>query len=68
MEQIMSMIPGLAQAQGMKGMQPDEGELKRWRLYQLHDAGERNDHNLINAAGGGALPRERHTVQDVNRC
>ena len=70
MEQIMSMIPGLGgKLKAMKGMQPDEGELKRVEaMISSMTPGERNDHNLINgsrrrriAAGSGT------TVQDVNR-
>jgi signal recognition particle subunit SRP54 len=70
MEQIMSMIPGLgSKLKAMKGMQPDEGELKRVEaMISSMTPGERNDHNLINgsrrrriAAGSGT------TVQDVNR-
>ncbi|HZK14117.1 MAG TPA: signal recognition particle protein, partial [Desulfobaccales bacterium] len=70
MEQIMSMIPGLGgKLKAMKGMQPDEGELKRVEaMISSMTPGERNDHNIINgsrrrriAAGSGT------TVQDVNR-
>jgi signal recognition particle subunit SRP54 len=70
MEQLLGMIPGLgSKLKAMKGMQPDEGELKRVEaMISSMTPGERNDHNLINgsrrrriAAGSGT------TVQDVNR-
>jgi signal recognition particle subunit SRP54 len=70
MEQLLGMIPGLgSKLKAMKGMQPDEGELKRVEaMISSMTPGERNDHNIINgsrrrriAAGSGT------TVQDVNR-
>ena len=63
MEQLLGMIPGLGgKLKAMKGMQPDEGELKRVEaMISSMTPGERNDHNLINgsrrrriAAGSGS--------------
>ena len=70
MEQLLGMIPGLgSKMKAMKGMQPDEGELKRVEaIISSMTPGERADHNLINgrrrrriALGSGT------SVQDVNR-
>ncbi|MGB8990451.1 MAG: signal recognition particle protein [Desulfobaccales bacterium] len=67
MEQLLGMIPGLGGK--LKGMQPDEGELKRVEaIISSMTPFERTDHTIINgsrrrriAAGSGT------TVQDVNR-
>ncbi len=70
MEQLLGMIPGLgSKLKAMKGMQPDEGELKRVEaMICSMTPGERHDHTIINgsrrrriAMGSGT------TVQDVNR-
>jgi signal recognition particle subunit SRP54 len=70
MEQLMGMIPGLGgKLKELKGMQPDERELKRVEaIISSMTPGERNDHTIINgsrrrriAAGSGT------SVQDVNR-
>ena len=70
MEQLLGMIPGLgSKLKDLKGMQPDEGELKRVEaIISSMTPGERNDHTIINgsrrrriALGSGT------TVQDVNR-
>ena len=70
MEQLLGMIPGLgSKMKAMKGMQPDEGELKRVEaIISSMTPGERADHNIINgsrrrriALGSGS------SVQDVNR-
>jgi signal recognition particle subunit SRP54 len=70
MEQLLGMIPGLGgKLKGLKGMQPDDRELKRVEaIISSMTPGERADHNIINgsrrrriAAGSGT------TVQDVNR-
>jgi signal recognition particle subunit SRP54 len=70
MDQLLGMIPGLGgKLKGLKGMQPDDRELKRVEaIISSMTPGERADHNIINgsrrrriALGSGT------TVQDVNR-
>ena len=70
MEEILGMIPGLgAKAKEMKGMTPDETELKRVvAIIDSMTAQERRNARILNgsrrkriAAGSGT------TVQDVNR-
>jgi len=70
MEEILGMIPGLgAKAKELKGMAPDEGELKRVvAIIDSMTAQERRNARILNgsrrkriAAGSGT------TVQDVNR-
>jgi signal recognition particle subunit SRP54 len=70
MEQLLGMIPGLGnKIKDLKGMQPDERDLKRVEaIISSMTPGERADHNIINgsrrrriALGSGT------TVQDVNR-
>jgi signal recognition particle subunit SRP54 len=70
MEQLMGLIPGLGgKIKDLKGMQPDEGEVKRVEaIISSMTPLERADHTIINgsrrrriAAGSGT------TVQDVNR-
>jgi len=70
MEEILGMIPGLgAKVKEMKGMAPDEGELKRVvAIIDSMTAQERRNARILNgsrrkriAAGSGT------TVQDVNR-
>ena len=52
MEQLLGMIPGLgSKLKAMKGMQPDEGELKRVEaIISSMTPGERHDHNIINGS------------------
>jgi signal recognition particle subunit SRP54 len=70
MEQLLGLIPGLGgKLKGLKGMQPDEGELKRVEaIISSMTPMERHDYTIINgsrrrriAAGSGT------TIQDVNR-
>jgi signal recognition particle subunit SRP54 len=70
MEQLLGMIPGMGgKLKNLKGMQPDDRELKRVEaIISSMTPGERHDHTIINgsrrrriAAGSGT------TVQDVNR-
>jgi signal recognition particle subunit SRP54 len=70
MEQLLGMIPGVGgKLKNLKGMQPDDRELKRVEaIISSMTPGERHDHTIINgsrrrriAAGSGT------TVQDVNR-
>ncbi len=70
MEEILGMIPGLGgKAKELKGMTPDEGELKRVvAIIDSMTAQERRNAKILNgsrrkriAAGSGT------TVQDVNR-
>jgi signal recognition particle subunit SRP54 len=70
MEQLLGLIPGLGgKLKGLKGMQPDERELKRVEaIISSMTPMERHDHTIINgsrrrriALGSGT------TVQDVNR-
>jgi signal recognition particle subunit SRP54 len=70
MEQLLGMIPGLGgKLKNLKGMQPDDRELKRVEaIISSMTPRERHDHTIINgsrrrriAAGSGT------TVQDVNR-
>ena len=70
MEQLMGMIPGLgSKLKAMKGMQPDERELKRVEaMISSMTPGERNDHNLINGSRRRRIAQgSGTTVQDVNR-
>jgi len=69
MEQLFSMIPGIGKNKALKGMQPDEREMKRVEaIINSMTSKERANHLLIDgsrrrriALGSGT------TVQDVNR-
>jgi signal recognition particle subunit SRP54 len=64
------MIPGLGnKIRDLKGMQPDEGDLKRVEaIISSMTPGERNDHTIINGSRRRRIALGSGTsVQDVNR-
>jgi signal recognition particle subunit SRP54 len=70
MEQLLGMIPGLGgKMKGLKGMQPDEGELKRVEaIISSMTPGERADYTVINGSRRRRIASGSGTsVQDVNR-
>jgi signal recognition particle subunit SRP54 len=70
MEQLLGMIPGLgAKMKGLKGMQPDEGELQKVEaIISSMTTGERTDYTIINGSRRRRIAQgSGTTVQDVNR-
>jgi signal recognition particle subunit SRP54 len=70
MEQLLGMIPGLgAKMKGLKGMQPDEGELQKVEaIISSMTPGERTDYTIINGSRRRRIAQgSGTTVQDVNR-
>jgi signal recognition particle subunit SRP54 len=70
MEQLLGMIPGLGgKLKGLKGMQPDEGELKKVEaIISSMTPGERADYIIINGSRRRRIAQgSGSTVQDVNR-
>jgi signal recognition particle subunit SRP54 len=70
MEQLLGMIPGLgSKMKAMKGMKPDEGELKRVEaIISSMTPGERADYQMINGSRRRRIALGSGTsVQDVNR-
>jgi signal recognition particle subunit SRP54 len=68
-EQLLGMIPGLGRLKAMKGLQPDEGELKRTEaIINSMTPGERANYQIINGSRRRRIARgSGTTVQDVNR-
>jgi signal recognition particle subunit SRP54 len=69
MEQLLSMIPGLGKNKALKGMQPDERELKRVEaIINSMTPKERADHQIIDGSRRRRIAQGSGTsVQDVNR-
>ena len=69
MEQLVGMIPGLGKNKALKGMQPDERELKRVEaIINSMTPKERADHQLIDGSRRRRIASGSGTsVQDVNR-
>jgi len=70
MEQLLGMIPGLGgKLKNLKGMQPDERELKRVEaIISSMTPKERADYNIINGSRRRRIALGSGTsVQDVNR-
>jgi len=68
-EQLLGMIPGLGRHKAMKGLQPDEGELKRTEaIINSMTPKERANHLLIDGSRRRRIAKgSGTTVQDVNR-
>jgi signal recognition particle subunit SRP54 len=70
MEQLLGMIPGMGgKLKNLKGMQPDDRELKRVEaIISSMTPGERHDHTIINGSRRRRIALGSGTaVQDVNR-
>ena len=69
LEQLVNMIPGLSRVKGLKGMQPDEGELVRIEaIINSMTPQERGQHQIIDGSRRRRIAQgSGTTVQDVNR-
>ncbi|MDD3579467.1 MAG: signal recognition particle protein [Desulfobacca sp.] len=69
LEQLVNMIPGLNRVKGLKGMQPDEGELVRIEaIINSMTPQERVQHQIIDGSRRRRIAQgSGTTVQDVNR-